>query len=105
MIWTMTPTPISTYPPGRLLDDRTIGDFLPTTNVWEWCQDWSDDGYYAKSPTDDPTGPVTGSDRVFRGGSWGGPAWGCASAERNGVDLRYSSHYVGLRVSLVPADK
>ena len=39
-------------------------------NVWEWCQDWYDKDYYAKSPVDDPTGPVGGSDRVIRGGGW-----------------------------------
>jgi formylglycine-generating enzyme required for sulfatase activity len=38
-------------------------------NVWEWCQDWSGDRYYAMSPMNDPTGTSEGSDRVFRGGS------------------------------------
>jgi formylglycine-generating enzyme required for sulfatase activity len=39
-------------------------------NAWEWTADWHDDGYYAISPVDDPTGPATGSVRVRRGGSW-----------------------------------
>ena len=39
-------------------------------NVWEWCWDWYDSGYYAKSPGSDPRGAGSGSYRELRGGSW-----------------------------------
>ena len=39
-------------------------------NVWEWVSDWWDSGYYANSPASNPTGPVSGSNRVIRGGSF-----------------------------------
>ncbi len=74
-------------------------------NVWEWCQDGYDEGYYAKSPMDDPTGPTGGSYRVLRGGGYNSPAGYCRSAFRRRG--RPGNRYVtlGLRVSLVPADK
>jgi formylglycine-generating enzyme required for sulfatase activity len=36
----------------------------------EWCADWYDDAYYARSPAANPRGPATGTRRVSRGGAW-----------------------------------
>jgi formylglycine-generating enzyme required for sulfatase activity len=74
-------------------------------NVWEWCADWYDNSYYAKSPTDDPTGPVTGSYRVHRGGGWFVVAGFCRSADRYILSPGYGAYGLGVRVSLVAADK
>ncbi len=51
-------------------------------NVWEWCLDWYDAGYYKVSPTDDPSGPSSASHRVFRGGCCWRAASDCRSAYR-----------------------
>ena len=39
-------------------------------NVWEWCWDEYEAGYYKQSPAEDPPGPEAAVGRVFRGGSW-----------------------------------
>ena len=74
-------------------------------NVGEWCQDWYDRDYYAKSPCDDPAGPLGGSRRVGRGASWSGPAWNCRSACRGTGEPGLRGGDLGFRLCLVPADK
>src|SRR5207249_4904169 len=39
-------------------------------SVCEWCADWYERGYYARSPVQGPPGPPAGDLRVIRGGSW-----------------------------------
>ena len=65
-------------------------------NVWEWCQDWHDE--YPSGPVTDPTGPATGSDRVYRGGSWYGTAVHCRSANRHWYLPSDRSYCLGFRV-------
>lgn len=67
-------------------------------NVSEWCRDWYEYQSYSVSPQEDPQGPSTGEDRVWRGGSWGDNAWVCRSANRNWAYPTGTYYYYGFRV-------
>lgn len=62
---------------------NNYGLFDMTGNVWEFCNDWYDSGYYEVSPHDNPTGADSGTARVIRGGSWNYALDYCRVAKRN----------------------
>ena len=54
--------PVATKKPNEL------GLYDMSGNAWEWCQDWYGD--YTNENQYNPTGPETGTLRVFRGGCY-----------------------------------
>jgi formylglycine-generating enzyme required for sulfatase activity len=74
-------------------------------NVAEWCADWYDKDYYAKSPRRDPQGPSRGFLRVIRGGGWYASGQYCRSADRHGYAPTYRRNLLGFRVAVVPSEE
>jgi Tol biopolymer transport system component len=52
-------------------------------NVWQWCNDWYSENFYAESPKENPRGPAAGKMRVLRGGAWDSTPDKCRSAYRH----------------------
>ena len=85
---------------------HVVGQKLPNAwglydmsgNVYEWCQDWWAYSYTAGAVTN-PTGPDTGSLRVYRGGSWYLYDYYCRSAYRIYGYPSPAYQYLGLRLA------
>jgi formylglycine-generating enzyme required for sulfatase activity len=66
--------------------------------VSEWCQDWYDQSYYVRSPGVDPTGPPTGTNKVFRGGAFAVNAEGLVPGARASYPPTVKTTNIGFRV-------
>jgi len=67
-------------------------------NAWEWCNDWCLQQYTASTLTD-PTGPSTGSYRMYRGGSCRYQEHHCRSAYRACENPGIAIDSLGFRVA------
>ncbi len=69
-------------------------------NVWEWCSDFY--APYTAVPLTNPTGPASGSNRVWRGGGYTNSSQSVRASWRNSDPPTTASDTLGFRVARNP---
>jgi formylglycine-generating enzyme required for sulfatase activity len=91
--WQSGPEPVGTAPPNG------FGLCDMCENVHEWCSDWFDAEYYARSPELNPRGPELGVRRSSRGGSWRHHVKISRCHTRSSIPPEYRYADYGLRIA------
>ena len=95
--------PFTILPVGSLSSPNRLGVHDMSGNVSEYCWDWYDPDYYAKSPSENPRGPISGEARVVRGGAWASGPEDLRAANRNSnFWVKGGWGYVGFRLARTP---
>jgi len=90
--------PVGSFPSG----ESWCGALDMSGNAMEWCGDYYDEDYYARSPETDPTGPTSGDRRVVRGGAWRTTPRNCRAAFRYDLPPDHRGDSSGFRVAVSP---
>jgi formylglycine-generating enzyme required for sulfatase activity len=88
-------SPVGIFPEG----ESPYGCFDMAGNVLEWCSDYFANGYYKESHDRNPTGPLSGPERIFRGGSWMNVTRECRASYRFWYLPSYRWNYAGFRLA------
>ena len=81
---------------------NAFGMYDMSGNVLEWCNDWYRDYMYIDFGKIQPTGPMTRSARVLRGGGWGTNSSFCRSSSRGNYAPGNRYDVFGFRVARTP---
>ncbi len=91
-------TQVGLYPSGA----SPYGALDMAGNVWNWVLDWYGATYYADAPVRNPVGPLTGQQRLARGGSWFDTANQIRTTARYPLDPKSHGSNLGFRCASVP---
>jgi sulfatase modifying factor 1 len=91
--WKLGPEPVGLYPP------YSYGLYNMGDNVHEWCSDWYDGSYYARSPARNPQGPKSGTRKASRGGSWRHHIKVTRTAARSSIPPEFQYADYGFRIA------
>lgn len=95
--------PVGTYPQGASL---FTGALDMAGNAAEWVSDWYGAGYYSQQAqgATDPQGPVGGTEKVIRGGSWDAVPLFARSVHRQSLEPNGAEPWLGFRCVADPDD-
>jgi eukaryotic-like serine/threonine-protein kinase len=91
---------VGSYPAGA----SPYGALEMAGNVWEFVNDWWQPDYYNHSPNYNPPGPVSGSNKIIRGGSCTNSDDNMRVVSRSSTSTDNRSPTIGFRcgISLLP---